>query len=92
MFGQADIFIRHVQNSSRIARWSEHVQPLRNKSLFWHNIWLDCDCPKTGTVADCMRRTRVAYHYSIRKVKQNEDKLISERLAESLLNNGARDF
>jgi len=80
------------QNSGRIAGWSEHVQPLRDKSLFWHNIWLDCDRPKTGAVADCMRRTRAAYHYSIRKVKRDEDKIINEWLAESLLNNGASDF
>jgi len=80
------------QNSGRIAGWSEHVQPLHDKSLFWHNLWLECDRPKTGAVADCMRRTRAAYHYSIHTVKRDEDKIINERLAESLLNSGARDF
>jgi len=79
------------QNSSRIAGWSEHVQPLRDKSSFWHNLWLDCDRHKTGAVADCMRCTRAAYHYSIRKVKRDEDMIINERLAESLLTNDARD-
>ena len=68
------------------------MQPLRDKSLFWHNLWLDCDRPKTGAVADCMRRTRAAYHYAIRKVKREEDKIINERLAGSLLNNSTRDF
>jgi len=44
-------------------------------------------------LADCMRRTCAAYHYySIRKVKRHEDKIINERLADSLLTNGARDF
>ena len=80
------------QNNGRIAGWSEHVQPLRDKSLFWHNLWLDCDRPKTGAVADCMRRTRAAYHYAVRKVKRDEDNIINERLANSLLNNSNRDF
>jgi len=50
------------QNSGRIAGWSDHVQPLRDQSLFWPNLWLDCDRSKTGAVADCMRRTRAAHH------------------------------
>jgi len=39
-----------------------------------------------------MRRTRAAYHYSIRKVKRDEDTLINERFADSIINNDARDF
>src|SRR5664279_1881477 len=41
-----------------------------------------------------MRRTRAAYHYAIRRVKRDEDKIINERLADSLLNNSrpTRDF
>ena len=46
--------------SGRIPGWSERVQPLREKSLFWHQMWIDCDRPKTGAVADSMRRTRAA--------------------------------
>jgi len=42
---------------------------MRDKSLFWHKLWLDCGRPKTGVVADGMRRTRAAY----RKVKRDED-------------------
>jgi hypothetical protein len=54
------------QSSGRIPGWSEHVQPVRDKSLFLHNLWLECGRPKTGAVADCMRRTRAAYYYAIR--------------------------
>jgi hypothetical protein len=50
--------------SGRIPGWSERVQPLREKSLFWHQMWIDFDRPKTGAVADSMRRTRAAYHYA----------------------------
>jgi hypothetical protein len=41
---------------------------------------------------DCMRHTRAAYHYSIRKVKRDEDILINERIANSILKNDTRDF
>jgi len=58
-----------------IAGWSEHVQPLREMTLFWHKMWLDYDRPRerAGAVADSMRRTRAAYHYAIHNVKRNED-------------------
>jgi len=39
-----------------------------------------------------MRRTRAAYHYAIRKVRRDEDRIISERIAGSLINSGDRDF
>ena len=29
-------------NSGRIPGWSEEVEPLRQKSLFWHQIWNNC--------------------------------------------------
>ena len=28
----------------------------RSRSIFWHNIWLDCGWPRFGIVADTMRR------------------------------------
>jgi hypothetical protein len=60
------------------------VQPVREKSMFWHGICLQCGRPKTGAVADCMRRTRAAYHCAIRKVERDQDNIINERLADSI--------
>ena len=80
----------HPAIRGRIAGWTEYVQPVREKSLFWHGVWLQCGRPWTGGVADCMRRTHAAYHYAIRKVKR--DDIINERLADSILNNSTRDF
>ena len=72
--------------------WSEQVRPLREKSLFWHRIWIECGRPKTGAVAESMRRTRAAYHYAIRKIKKEEDAIVRERTADALLNDKSRDF
>jgi len=33
---------------------SEQVQPLRDRSLLWHNMWVDCGRPWSGVVFDCM--------------------------------------
>ena len=73
------------QQSRRMPGWSEYVQPLKEKSLFWHQLWVYCGRPHSGAVADCMRRSRASYHYAIRWARKNEEGIISERIAESML-------
>ena len=70
----------------------EFVEPLRHKSQFWHNMWLECGRSKTGVVADVMRRTRTAFHYAIRCIKQNADTITNERFAEAVVNNKSLDM
>ena len=91
----ADVCIpctRDRQNSGCIPGWSEHIKPLRDKSLFWHGLWIDCNRPKTGAVTDCMRRTRAAYHYAIRQLEKDENSIVRERVAEAILSDGKRHF
>ena len=79
-------------NSRRTPGFSEHVKPYRDKSMFWHKLWMDCGKPRTGHVADCMRRTRAAYHYAMRYIKRNADEIIRDRFATALLQNNSRNF
>ena len=80
------------QSSRRIAGWNEMVKPYRDKSLFWHQMWIDNGRPRSGTVVECMRRTRGTYHYTVRNAKKNEERLVSEQVAECMLSNNNRDF
>ena len=75
-----------------IPGWSEIVEPAREKSLFWHNIWMECGRPKTGVVSDIVRQTRLAHHYSIRKVKRREKDIVADMFAGTILNNRSRYF
>jgi len=65
---------RSRKETGRLPGWSEEVEPVRQKSMFWHGIWVDCGRPRTGQVADCMRRTRAAYHYAIRCIKKMKNR------------------
>jgi hypothetical protein len=60
--------------------------------MLWHNIWIDCGRPKTGNVADIMRRTRAQYHYAIRAVKRDETNIIRQRFAQAVLGDSSRDL
>ena len=42
-------------------------------------MWQDCGQPISGVVFDCMRHSRLAYHYAIRKVHKEEQLIKSER-------------
>jgi len=65
---------------------------VRDKSIFWHNLWMDCGRLRAGVVAESMRRTLAAYHYAIRRVKKDEDSIIRERLANCIVENKQRNF
>ena len=72
--------------------WEEHVKPYRNKSIFWHGIWLDNERPKHGIVWEIMRRTRAQYHSQVRWVKQNTRYIQSKKMAQSVLKGNTKDL
>ena len=78
--------------SKKTPGFSEHVKSHQDRSMFWHKLWLDCGRPRSGHVADCMRRTRAAYHYAVRHVKRNADEITRNRFATALLQGNTRDF
>jgi len=55
-------FTKPCGESGRIPGWSEFVAPLKNQSVFWHNLWFDCGKPHNDVVADIMRKSRGRYH------------------------------
>ena len=48
--------------------------------------------PRSGIVADIMRRTRANYHYAIRRLKKQSDQLSKNAMAQSIANNNYRDL
>ena len=53
---------------------------------------MKCGRPHATSVAICMRRSRAAYHYAIRRIRKNEAAIVRDRIAESMLNNKSRTF
>jgi len=53
---------------------------------------VECGRPHATSVADCMHRSRAAYHYAIRRIRKNEAETVRDRIAESMLNNKSRNF
>ena len=55
-------------------------------------MWVTCDRPPTGALATVMRHTRAKYHRAVKELKRNQEQLRHMRLAESLHDNGRREF
>jgi len=72
--------------------WTEEVAHLRQNSMFWHNLWVDCGRPHCGAVADIMRRTRATYHYAVRSVRKREQEIVNDRFATALLSHKDRQL
>ena len=55
-----------VRHNNVMLGWNEYVAPLRDKSILWHDIWVECGRPPERIVASIMRRTRASYHDAVR--------------------------
>ena len=86
----ADQSVSHI--GVGIAGWNEHLRPYREKSLFWHHLWKDVDKLRHGVLADIMRSTRSKYHYKIRELCKNEDRIKKQAFAKNILENKYCDF
>ena len=81
-----------VGANRRIPGWSEHIQPYRDKAMFWHNVWMDMGRPHDGSVAQIRRSSRAKYHQAIRAAVRDENTYIKGRIVRCMLNNRDRDF
>ena len=76
----------------RVPGWTEQVEPVRAKSILWHNIWNECGRPRSGAVADIMWRSRAQYHYAIRRVKRDVQNITRQRFAQAILEDKNRNL
>ena len=78
--------------SSTQPGWSEHVKNYKSDSMRWHHIWLQCGCPESGPVFDCMKAAKRQYAYAARRVIRQERQMTFERMAQKAAANKSRDF
>jgi len=58
-----------ILEKKTVAGWNEVVEPVRNKAMFWHGIWMDNGRPHQGIIADIRRRTRTKYKHAVKALK-----------------------
>ena len=79
-------------NNDIVAGWNEFVKEHKKEALYRHQIWLDNGKPRQGEIAFNRRRTRAKYHYAIRFVNKEKNRIRSNRMAEAIANNHNRNL
>ena len=54
-----------------------NMKKYKKEALFWHTLWHDCGCPRSGTVANIHRTTRAKYSYAVKYVHENKANIIA---------------
>ena len=67
-----------------ILGWSDFVEPFKERSLFWNEIWKLAGSPIQGQLPDIRRNTRAKYHWALKFVKKNADGIIKYKTASIL--------
>lgn len=78
--------------STRIPGWNDFVKPYRQDALFWKWMHDQLGKPGVGWVAQIMRRTRAKYHYALRHVRSEKEKLKRLKLLSSMFSSDRNFF
>ena len=60
--------------------------------MFWHKLWKENECPRSGVISDIRRKTRAQYHNVLKKVQRNEKDIRFSRMASSFYDPDKRNF
>ena len=83
---------KYVKQKKGIPGWNEFVQPFKDKSIFWNDIWKNVGSPKTGQIAQERKSARYKYHWAIKQVKKDADKIILNKTAQQLSSRSFSEF
>ena len=75
-----------------IPLWNQVAKPVRQNSMFWHKIWVECNRPSKGIVYVIMKETRMKYHKTVKNILENRKDLRKELFAQALTQNDKRKF
>ena len=71
--------------STCVPGWTAEHSLARDRSTFWHHLWISNDKPEHDWIASIMKSTRTQYHYLIRKLKRSRDSQIRGAFGEPFL-------
>ena len=73
-----------------IPGWNEHVKEHADRANIWHRTWINIGRPPHGYVANMRRKTRLKYHYTLRRVVKDNIRIRNEKMGEAISENNDR--
>ena len=81
-----------AKTHSNVPGWTERVSSLHSEARRQFLCWRRAGSPRVGELAQNMRGSRARFKLALRRCRQEEDKIRSDKLARKLLNGECRDF
>jgi hypothetical protein len=78
--------------SKKLPYWGTRVKCYKDEAMFWKEVWINNGKPSSGFIFDYMKKSKLQYHYAVRRLKRNSDNLRKCRMADAIENNKSRDF
>ena len=75
-----------------IPGWDTGMDIARNSSLFWNNIWPECEKPDSRIVYNIMKTNRNTNHYKLRKIKRLKQSKIKDSISRCMLRSNKRNY
>ena len=74
-----------IAKNNVVPGWNDQVRPFREDAKFWNAIWVSLGRPLNCEVYRVMKHTKNVFHYVVRKVKKNKEKIEQEKMLECFL-------
>ena len=89
---QADQCLPRRKHGIAKPYWSPELTELKQKSLDAHELWRNCNCPRSGPIFLEKQRTNYAYKLHLRKSKSETRRNLSSQLSDNLLSKDKDSF
>ena len=80
------------KNVRKIPGWNEYVAHKKENALYCHWMWKQAGRPCSGLLYENRKHARYDYHYAIKKVRNNEDRLRSEKMLAAIKDNKQKNL
>ena len=87
-----NVNVKSSPSQYNVAGWADHVDSFHNAARDAYLLWQQDGKPTRGYVYDLMRSSKRKFKYALRKCKNNNNRIISDRLADKLCTKSDKDF
>ena len=68
-------------SSHGLPGWNDFARKLRERSAFWHKVWVQAGCPSSGVLCSIKRSAKSRFKYEVRRLKRRKQFLLRKRVA-----------
>ena len=92
LYEAAKLTVPQIPANSLHHFWNDELDDLKAKSVFWHALWRDNGCPRSGSVFLTKCQTALRFKKAIRNAIKNFDSQFDEDIIENFISKDFTEF